>query len=140
MKAKLDEKEKAIALRKRGWAVRKIANELNVSRGSVSLWVRDIPLTEKQQQQLAPRSPLRMGIYHEVAARKRNRAEVIRKEYQATGVASVKQRGVDLYVAGCMLYWGEGTKDRNSLCITNSDPDMVRFFMRFIREACGVVT
>lgn len=37
-----------------------------------------------------------------------------------------------------MLYWGEGTKDRNACRFTNSDPVMVRFFVRFLRECFGV--
>jgi hypothetical protein len=37
-----------------------------------------------------------------------------------------------------MLYWAEGTKDRNSLTLCNSDPHMVRFFARFLRESLGV--
>lgn len=39
-----------------------------------------------------------------------------------------------LHVAGCMLYWGEGNKGKNDLAITNSDPDLLRLFLRFLRE------
>ena len=71
MRAKLDEKERAIKLRKDGWSVRKIAETLDVSRGSVSLWVRDVELTKKQKEQLMPNSRLRVKVYHEVAGRKK---------------------------------------------------------------------
>lgn len=37
-----------------------------------------------------------------------------------------------------MLYWGEGTKNRNSLKMVNSDPDMLAFFLRFLRECLQV--
>ncbi|MEI6499053.1 MAG: hypothetical protein WCO23_03755 [bacterium] len=43
-----------------------------------------------------------------------------------------------LRIAGVMLYWGEGTKDGNSVVFSNSDPDMVSYFLRFLREICGV--
>ena len=33
-----------------------------------------------------------------------------------------------------MLYWAEGARARNCLRFTNSDPEMVRFFVRFLRE------
>jgi hypothetical protein len=33
-----------------------------------------------------------------------------------------------------MLYWAEGARHRNSLRFTNSDPEMVRVFVRFLRE------
>ena len=32
-----------------------------------------------------------------------------------------------------MLYWAEGEKDRNTLRFYNSDPEMVRFFVSFLR-------
>ena len=38
-----------------------------------------------------------------------------------------------LFVAGCMLYWAEGGKRRNQLQFVNSDPEMVAFFVRFLR-------
>jgi hypothetical protein len=38
-----------------------------------------------------------------------------------------------LHVAGCMLYWAEGSKDRNQIRFTNSDPEMARFFVKFLR-------
>jgi hypothetical protein len=33
-----------------------------------------------------------------------------------------------------MLYWAEGSKHRNHVTFTNSDVDMVRFFLCFLRE------
>ena len=38
-----------------------------------------------------------------------------------------------LHLAGCMLYWPEGAKRRNQLCFSNSDPEMVRFFVSFLK-------
>lgn len=41
-------------------------------------------------------------------------------------------------MAGCMLFWAEGGKERNAVVFTNSDPAMIRFFARFLRECLGV--
>jgi hypothetical protein len=38
------------------------------------------------------------------------------------------------FVAGCMLYWAEGAKDRNQLQFSNSDPAMARFFVDFLKK------
>jgi hypothetical protein len=43
-----------------------------------------------------------------------------------------------LHWAGCMLFWAEGSKKRNAVTFTNSDDDMMRFFLRFLRECYGV--
>ena len=37
-----------------------------------------------------------------------------------------------------MLFWAEGSRSRNSVCFTNSDPAMVRFFLDFLVQAIGV--
>ena len=31
-------------------------------------------------------------------------------------------------MAGCLLYWAEGSKDRNTMHFANSDINLVRFF------------
>jgi hypothetical protein len=41
-------------------------------------------------------------------------------------------------MAGCMLYWAEGSKERNVVKFANSDLAMVRFFVRFLRECFDV--
>ena len=33
-----------------------------------------------------------------------------------------------------MLYWAEGSKLRNSLSIANSDPNLLRIFLTFVRQ------
>jgi len=43
-----------------------------------------------------------------------------------------------LKTAGIMLYWGEGGKSGNVVKFTNSDPQMIRLFMRFLRDICGI--
>jgi hypothetical protein len=67
------------------------------------------------------------GTWKQAATR---RAE--RVAYQDDG-RRLARTGDPLFVAGCMLYWAEGGKHRNCLKFTNSDPEMVRFFVKFVR-------
>ena len=46
--------------------------------------------------------------------------------------------GTLLHQAGCMLYWAEGAKSRNSAKFANSDPPMMLLFRRFLTTALGV--
>jgi len=39
-----------------------------------------------------------------------------------------------------MLYWAEGSKQRNGVVLTNSDADMLVVFVRFLRESYDVPT
>ena len=45
-----------------------------------------------------------------------------------------------LWMAGIMLYWAEGAKrgDKYVLDLANSDPLMIRIYLRFLREICGI--
>src|SRR5919202_201698 len=56
-RAKDDLRATAVAMRAEGRSYREIRDVVGVSKGTLSLWLRDIPLTEEQQRALALRSP-----------------------------------------------------------------------------------
>jgi transposase-like protein len=129
---KTREREVARQLRREeGASIKDIARRVGVSVSSVSVWVRDIDLTAEQHAALAARNVAynrqMSGTWKQAATR---RAE--RLSFQARGRA-LARLGDPLFVAGCMLYWAEGAKHRNSLKFTNADPEMVRFFISFVR-------
>ena len=43
-----------------------------------------------------------------------------------------------LKIAGIMLYWAEGARGGNTVDFANSDPQMIRLFLKFLRRICGV--
>lgn len=55
----------------------------------------------------------------------------------ATGRQCARE-GRPFHMAGCMLFWAEGSRSRNSVYFTNSDPAMVRFFLDFLVDEVGV--
>lgn len=134
---KTRERERARRLRRtEGASIKDIARRVGVSVSSVSLWVRDIELTPEQHAALAMRNVAHnrqmSGTWKQAASRRLERIA-----YQEQGRAEA--RGADpLYVAGCMLFWAEGGKHRNSLRFTNSDPEMIRFFAKFLRSSFDV--
>jgi hypothetical protein len=114
-----------------GEPIRKIAAILGVSQGTVSLWVRDVEITPEQNR----RNLSRAGFLRGEAWRELHRDT--RRQYQEEGRRRAHAWD-PLHVAGCMLYWAEGSKGRNSVVLTNSDPEMLRFFARFLRTNMGV--
>lgn len=108
--------------------MKEIARELAVSTSSVSRWVRDVELTDAQRSALREH-----GRGDRVAAGSANRARARgrRAVWQAEGRARARE-GDALHMAGCMLFWAEGSRSRNSVYFTNSDPEMVRFFLEFL--------
>jgi transcriptional regulator with XRE-family HTH domain len=134
---KTRERDEARRLRREeGLSVREIQRRLKVSKSSVSLWVRDVPLTADQLEALRRingRHPRQL----KAAARNAELCRARRRAYQAEGRA-LARRGEALHASGCMLYWAEGDKNRNSARIANSDPEVLRFFVRFVRTYFGV--
>ncbi|MDP2940974.1 MAG: hypothetical protein Q8N85_01790 [Candidatus Omnitrophota bacterium] len=43
-----------------------------------------------------------------------------------------------LRLAGMMLYWAEGTFKGSTVDFVNSNPQIIKIFLRFLREICGV--
>jgi hypothetical protein len=111
--------------REEGMPMKQIALRLGVSPGSVHLWTKDIEIDPKHAERNA-RSCREAGIKAWVEA---NRA--LRQGFQDEGRARARL-GEPLHQAGCMLYWAEGSKGRNSVVLANSDPHMVRFFRKFL--------
>jgi hypothetical protein len=65
------------------------------------------------------------------------RARHARRVYQEEGRA-LARLGDPFHAAGCMLYWAEGEKRRNATGLANSDPEVLRFFVAFLRAYFGV--
>jgi DNA-binding transcriptional MerR regulator len=131
------ERELARRLRREeGAAIGEIAHRIGVSKSSVSLWVRDIELTPEQRQALLDRNPAynrQLSGWTKVAQRRREE----RMAFQEEGRRRARRLDPG-FVAGCMLYWAEGSKDRNQLQFTNADPVMARFFVDYLKAHFGL--
>jgi AcrR family transcriptional regulator len=122
--------------REEGAPINEIARRLGVSKSSVSLWVRDIELTDAQREALLERNPAFNRQYSGwTRLAERRRAE--RLAYQEDGRRRARDREPG-FVAGCRLYWAEGFKERNQLQFSNSDPAMARFFVDFLKRHFGL--
>ena len=132
-------REQARNLRQQGLSYRQIQSELKVSLSSVSLWCRDIELTEEQQR-IIDNNGLQYGDDNAGAKVNRETAYQERIVYQQAGREVAKQERF-LHIVGCMLYWAEGAKhDRNRVNFANSDSVMVELFVRFLREELNVAS
>lgn len=135
---KVEEKSKSRELRSQGVSIKKIAKQLGVSPGSVSIWTRDIKLTEEQIENLKQQNP----IYNKQikgAQVRSDKARELRKQYQQEGRLKARESNL-LHQAGCMLYWGEGAKSRYTCSLVNSDLNMLKLFVKFLRECYSIKT
>lgn len=93
---------------------------------------------EQRQHNLSgPNGPANAEAVAARAAAWKLRNREKRLEYQDEGRERARSQD-PLHLAGCMLYWAEGAKSRNSAKLANSDPDLLRLFCRFLTESLSV--
>lgn len=126
-------------MRRQGVPIKRIAKRLRVSPSSVLRWTEDIHLTPEQRRRnlRGPHGPQNPERVAHRAALNREIHRARRRAWQEHGRETARA-GDPLHLAGCMLYWAEGAKARNSVRMVNSDRDMLRFFVRFLRDSLGV--
>ena len=133
------ERERARELREQGMPIKRIASTLGVSPSSVSHWTRDIELTPDQRERNrgGPRGTQSSELVARRGAAWRKRNQQIRLGFQEEGRARARI-GDAAHMAGCLLHWAEGAKNRNPVRFVNSDLAMVHFFVEFLRTSLGV--
>jgi uncharacterized DUF497 family protein len=134
MKVLIKEKEKAIILRKQGMSINNISTQLKRPKSSISYWVRNVELTEDQKRYLESKNPVTNNVLRNRAIEK-NRVIWMerRKKYQEEGKKLVSTQDPG-FIAGLMLFWAEGAKNKNSVQFSNTDVNMVKFFINFLRK------
>jgi len=134
--AKDDVRAQAVAMRREGRSYREIRDVLGVSKSSLSLWLRDVPLTEEQQRALALRVPAATSARAQgIRATAARRRSTIRAQARAQ-VPDLSES--ELFVAGVVAYWAEGTKNKpwrrsEAVKFMNSDPALIRVFLAWLR-------
>lgn len=137
---KLEEKNTARKLRNQGLSMKQIAAQLGVSKGAVSAWVRDIELTKDllikiDERRYLGRERSRKTRLDNIA-RRNNELDAQCKDE----ILPFLDR--DLWIAGIMLYAGEGYKSKivsgQRVELANSDPDILRVFVSFLIKVCVV--
>lgn len=134
MKIKTQEKKKAVALRRRGYSFREISEILNVSKSTASLWTRDVKLSKRAHKRIEE-----LSIKGRRKANNTNWQKRITEDEAILGevekyFADKKFSGLDLRIACALLYWCEGSKG-NKMTFTNSDPEMIKFYLTILRSA-----
>jgi transcriptional regulator with XRE-family HTH domain len=129
--AKPQLRARARELRRAGRTYPEIAAGLGVSKSSVSLWVRDVPVP--------PRSPraeaARLAGLRRRAAERRVRVTRDRQHEKlrhAVEVGPLTDR--EVLIAGAVAYWAEGSKAKpwrpeEAVRFVNSDPRMIQLFL-----------
>jgi len=135
--ARLKDRQKAIALRLEGKSYSEIKNIIGVTKGTLSYWLKDYPLSEERIRELRDLNPRRIERYRET--RRRNKEKILNRTYRNEKRLIFPLSKRDLFIAGLFLYWGEGGKTKEAeLILSNTNPAMIKFFVSWSEKCLGV--
>ena len=129
-------KAKAIKLRQTGLSYGDIKKKLNVSKSTLSLWLKEVALSEEQKKRLYTNqiSILSRGPQSQKERRKREIEKILEK---AKNEIPLPISSETYRFFGAALYWAEGTKGKG-FEITNSDPILIAFIVKWFKDMFSV--
>lgn len=122
--------ETARSLRRLGWSYGEIRSVVAVPKGTLAGWCRGIRLTGVQIAAIRARTESQRGVPRDTQRRRREEVKRIRAD--ARDFATTRLHD-SLFVAGTVLYWGEGAKTHHPLALSNADPAALRLFINWVR-------
>ena len=136
------DKVRAYKLRREGKSYKEIRRLLGIPLSTIAGWLKDEEWSQKIRDELGAKSSF-LFPQKLVAIQKANKARWTQKykEYQiAAEVEFIKRKNNPLFIAGVMLYWGEGGKSPKDSVVrlANSDPSLVKVFYNFLTEELNI--
>lgn len=137
-------KTEARKLRKEGLPLNEIKDKLGISKSTVSLWCRDIILTEEQYKKIKKEHIFKTQKGRLIGAQmnKNKRLDAI-KEANNFGKKIIKKISKrELLLIAVALYWSEGSKSDSSsgFIFVNSDPEMILAMRLFLINVLHIPT
>ncbi len=119
-----------------GYTYQQIMQQLSVSKGTLSGWMRHVSLTNEQEALLRKNIELRRGGARASAAasnrrRRKDREQAV--EHRADK-SYAEQSSSREFLIGLTLYWAEGTKRDVTWSFINSDPAMIQFMYKWAQR------
>jgi predicted transcriptional regulator len=136
------EKNKAFDLRKNGQSYGRIADILNISKSTVSLWFKNVNWSKNIKRSLIEKSKIasrkRLIELNDLRKRKLDDLYVDAEKEAITEYQHIKND--KLFITAISLYWGEGDKVfKNGIVrISNIDERLLWAFNDFLRIICRV--
>lgn len=127
---------KAVALRRKGLSSNEIRKEIPISKSTLSIWLKDIPLNKKQRKRLYTKQI-------EILSRG-TPSQKERRHREIDAIIDGAMREISLPISadayqlfGAALYWAEGDKRKN-FQITNSDPYLITFMVQWLKRVFNI--
>ena len=133
---KLIEKEKAIDLRKQGFTISEIHRLLKISKGTLSLWLRNIHVSPEADSLIKSKLSKAQQTASRAILNKSKEKSRVAFEYATKTILPVKLNKNFSQLLCAMIYWCEGNKAwKDPVVFTNSDPHLVKTFLKLLRTS-----
>lgn len=119
------------SLRRIGLSYGEIMRLIPVPKGTLAGWCREVELTGAQRQMIIERTSSQAGVPRDTQRKRRFEIERLRTDALKEVQDLIHN---PLWLAGTVLYWGEGGKSKRQLDLTNSDPAAHRLFVKWVSE------
>lgn len=133
------DKEKAFELRRLNKSYKQIRAELGVPIATLSGWFKNEPWSYEIRNRLASQAslanPEKIELMVKATKDKWQRIHQLWRQEAVKEFPRLKNN--HLFIAGLMLYWGEGDKklENSQVALSNSDPHLIRLFYLFLIKA-----
>jgi len=132
-------KADAIQLRKRGASLRKVETRLKIPRSTLSYWFKNIKLSARQKEKL-------YNDWKNALIKARKKAVLWHNEQKEKRLSEARKQALEilekididnkniLELALAVLYLGEGSKKNVETALGSSDPLILKFFIKALRN------
>ncbi len=131
-------REEARRLRREGWTLGEISKKLGPPKNTLTLWVRDITLTPEQKERIRLHELEVLTKNQHLGAESNRQGRLNRIRLERDKAEAFLDTLDDLHrvnhIAAAMLYLGEGAKGEGAFSLSNSNPQVLRYWMYLLRS------
>lgn len=124
----------AIRLRRQGWSYNVITKKLGVSKSTLSNWLHNVPFVPNR----LTLERIKNGPAKSAEKRRRQRLENIKSLHREAAIQIEPINLRDLWMVGLGLYIGEGSKKFEEVRIVNSNPQIIKLAVVWLKKICEV--
>lgn len=132
---KIIEKRKSLELRRSGCSVKEIANDLGVSKGTISLWVKDVILSKKAKRSIENKMTAGQKASILTILTKTKNKEREATKFAKSVLSNFVTNNLFELILCAMIYECEGCKINKEVAFTNSDPNLIKIFIQLFRKS-----
>ncbi|RJR14350.1 hypothetical protein C4585_00375 [Candidatus Parcubacteria bacterium] len=135
------DKHLAIEMRKSGKSYNEIIAALKIPKATLSDWFSTVDWSKEVKARLITKSIETSSI--RMRELDRVRGLHLKRAYEEAHLEAREEfqelKYNPLFIAGLMLYWGEGDKRSDyATRLVNTDPDLIRLYVFFLKNACQI--